>query len=53
MNFTSDELKYLRFMLQNASVFRIQRAKDINLSPSVNHEVLKEKIRMYEMRMHF
>jgi hypothetical protein len=52
VNFTSEELKHLEHVLHCASSFTIARSREV-VSPSVDHYKLKEKIKMYQERMHW
>lgn len=44
--FTVEEIQYLRFMLDNASPFRINRAESV-ICPNVSHHELKRKLEEY------
>ena len=43
MNFSSEELKYLHYVLSTASSYTIARGEQID-HPSVNHKKLQQKI---------
>lgn len=47
MNLTSEEIKYLSFVLHCASPFTINRAQDV-ICPTVRHDELKRKLEEYE-----
>jgi len=51
MNLTSKEIKYIEFVLQNASQFTITRAQDV-IAPGVKHSDVKQKIKDYYNRLH-
>jgi len=52
MNFNAEELKYLRHVLHRANSYSIAQGREI-LVPSVNHDKLIDKIKMYEDRLRY
>ena len=43
MNFTKDELEYIKFALHTASSYTVARGEQI-ITPSVNHKELQQKV---------
>ena len=52
MNLSAKELEYLEFVLHCASPFTINRGEQ-EIAPGVNHNEVKEKIKMYSQRLHW
>jgi|TARA_B100000035_G_scaffold274617_1_gene251125 hypothetical protein len=52
MNFNAEELKYLNHVLCRTSSYTIAQGRE-SVAPSVNHDKLIDKIKMYEDRLRY
>lgn len=52
MNFSSEELKYLHYVLSTTSSYTIARGEQID-HPSVNHKKLQQKIKEQLGKIHW
>ena len=52
MNFSAEELKYLQHVLRLTSSYTVAQGRE-HLAPSVNHDKLIEKVKMYEHRLRY
>ena len=50
MNFSAEELKYLRHVLRSTNSYTIAQGRE-SIAPSVNHYKLVDKIQIYEDRL--